>query len=146
MDAHTCLTKPHRPPSSILIGSLCPPTHSESCEGKSVLGMFEVKENLKNGRDYKQTNMPLAVITDWTLFSCQCFLFNVYTIQYVDTCITFTIKRKRKPHTHTLSHTLTYVHMSQLLFLTLMPSTLSLSLSLTHIRTIQGQSGVGGVI
>lgn len=80
-DEHSRLTKPHRPPSSILIGSLFPPPQPETCEGKSTLGwMFEVKENLKNERDYKQTNMPLAVIPDWTLFSCQCFLFNVYTV------------------------------------------------------------------
>lgn len=73
---HSCLAQPHRPLSSILISFV----HPESCEGNSALGwMFEVREDLKNERDYKQTNMPLAAIPDWTLFSCQCFFFNVYS-------------------------------------------------------------------
>lgn len=50
------------------------------CRGKSAPGWtFEVKEDSKNERDYKQANMPLAVIPCWTLFSCQCFLFITYT-------------------------------------------------------------------
>lgn len=47
---------------------------------KALGWMFEEREDLKNERDYKQTNMPLAAIPDWTLFSCQCFVFNVYTV------------------------------------------------------------------
>lgn len=41
--------------------------------------MFEMREDLKNVKDNKQANMHLAAIHGWTLFSCQTFLFNVYT-------------------------------------------------------------------
>lgn len=123
---HSCLAQPHRPLSSILISFV----HPQSCEGNSALGwMFEVREDLKNERDYKQTNMPLAAIPDWTLFSCQCFLFNVYTVSRHSHPSPW--KENENPHTP-YALTSTNVHMSQLLFLTLIPATLSLSLSRTH--------------
>lgn len=83
-----------------------------------------------NESDYKQTKMPLAAIPDWTLFSCQCFLFNVYTVSAP------VYPHNKKKHTP-YAFTRTNVHMSQLLFLTLMPSILSLSPSHTHAQTNQ---------
>lgn len=131
VDEPSCLTKPHRPPCA----ALYPPPRSESCEGKSTLGwMFEVKENLKNERDYKQANRPLAVIPTGLYLAVT--VFSVMHLQYVDTHVTFTIKKQKR--THAPIHTLAHAHVYQLMFLTLMPSTLSLSLSHTHTRTTQG--------
>lgn len=41
--------------------------------------LFEMRGDLKNVKDNKQANMHLAAFRGWTLFSCQTFLFNVYT-------------------------------------------------------------------
>lgn len=131
MDEHSHLTKPHRPPSSILICSLYPPPRSESCGGKStVRWMFEVKENLKNESYYKQTNRPLAVILTG-LYSAVS-VFSLMYLQYVDTHVTFTIKKQKRTNALILIH----IHpcVSAFVSHTYALNSLTFSLSHTHIN------------
>lgn len=65
LEEHFCLTKPHRFPSFILIGSLYPPPYPQQWGG-----FLKCKKNLKNQRDHKLTDILKAVNHNWTLSIC----------------------------------------------------------------------------
>lgn len=69
LEEHFCLTKPHRFPSFILIGSLYPPPYPEKAH-QHWGGFLKCKKNLKNQRDHKLTDILKAVNHNWNLSIC----------------------------------------------------------------------------